>query len=68
MLQEGKRLWFRGQSVAKYRLIPGVLRDAVAVTDWAGRDIKPQKVNFSGGKGEKCTLHKLLEYVTRVQK
>lgn len=51
-LQEGKNLWFRGQSVAKNRLIPGVLRYAVAVSDWAGRKIKPEKANFSGGKSE----------------
>lgn len=52
VINTNKKLWYRGQSVAQHRLIPGVMRHAVATTDWAGRDIKPEKVNFSNGKGE----------------
>jgi len=53
VVNSNNKLWYRGQSVAKYRLVPGVLRNAVAVTDWAGRNIEPEKINFSNARGEK---------------
>lgn len=47
-LYNGKRLWYRGQSHAEYRLVPSAYRYAVAVEDWAGREIEQERVNFSG--------------------
>ncbi len=49
---QNKKYWYRGQSKASYRLTPGIFRNAVAVTDWAGREISPIKAPFSNGKGE----------------
>jgi len=42
-------LWFRGQSSASHRLIPGVLRDITQTRDWAGRPVKRGAIQFSGG-------------------
>lgn len=53
MIANNHLLWYRGQSQAQYRLIPGIIRNAVAVEDWAGRAIEPYRVNFSNGNGEK---------------
>ena len=49
-ISAGRRLWYRGQSYASQRLIPSAHRLAVQVTDWGGRPIKPELLNFSGGK------------------
>lgn len=53
MISKDKRLWFRGQSKASYRLIPGILRNAVVTEDWAGREVDPHRMNFSYDRGEK---------------
>ncbi len=68
IVKDQRQRWFRGQSSARYRLIPTGLRECYAVKDKFGNRIKPTQISLCNTGSEICTFLPITKMVNEFKK